>query len=146
MVLMFNHNNNNSQFYISNSYNCSKLYVKNKEGPKNGTSIRISRLPIYNNKSYLRFWAANDSNSNLNENEAYRGGIEPNMNYINGGIVKISKHGVANFKLLFPSAYYKDGKLQKPHFHYRICFENTISNIFTINLNLEMKSTLAILN
>lgn len=121
-------------------HSCKLLFKKELTGPKNGTSIKISNLPVVAGEdTYLRFWAAGDDpNGDVwkNYHTAYDTQAqyekEPNIDYYNGGIVKISKYGTAKFKLIMPDGYYdNDGHIIAPHLHYRLCSNNRMSHVMT---------------
>ena len=54
---------------------------------------------------------------------------EPNLDYWNGGITKISNDGQARFKLALPAGYEGPDGIIPAHFHYRICLGNKMSQV-----------------
>ena len=131
----------NDKWYIGYEYDCKSKFKKNV-GPKNGTPIKISHLPISGRRNYLRFWGAMQNNNNEiwnNINEAYdeTGDIEktPPLSYYNGGFVEIDRQGKARIRLELPSKYINNiGEKEPPHLHFRICSENKMSRVYTMPL------------
>ena len=146
MVLTFNYNEpikHKNKWFLGYNIECKKSYKKYNDGPKNGTIIKIRNLPRDQNV-YLRFWAAKQNNKNSiwsNVNEAYdnksKYESEPEIEYFNGGMIRVSNKGLATFRLILPSSYKYNNTIIKPHFHYRLCINNKMTKVITQYINTE---------
>ena len=141
-----------NEWYTGYHFDCKKNFKKTQKGPKNGTPIKITNLPISSKNSYLRFWAARknlDKNIWDNLDDAYRHvEHEPGLNYYNGGFVEIDKKGVALIRLELPSGYINNqGEKEKPHLHFRICSKNNMSHVYTLPIpKTNINSSIKLLN
>ena len=119
-------------------YNIECSNFKENKGPKNGSPIKITNLP-HSDSVYVRFWGAKHNKDDLNwENfkkaydEKSKYESEPSISYFNGGVVKADKKGIVRFRLILPSGYKnKDGLVENPHFHYRVCNGNKMGGVTT---------------
>jgi len=141
MVVSINfENQHNSQWYKGYHYKCEYKFKKDNSGPKNGTPLKLTNLPVKGDKNYIRFWAAKKNPFKKywkTIDQAYDEQCvleeEPSLDYFNGGWVKIDKRGTANIRIIVPSGYINNsGEKEEPHIHFRICSNDQMSHVYTV--------------
>ena len=109
-------------------------FHKKGNGPRTGEKIILRNILSSNsNKIYVRFWTE-DATSDTLLNE------EPDIEYINGGMVGVNKKSQAVFRLCLPKTITtEEGKIP-PHFYYRLCKDGLMSPVHTIYLTSRCSS------
>lgn len=122
-----------------------EIHLRRLSGPKSGDKITMRGIPTSetNDDVFLRFWASRGGHDSWKSFKvAYD--IEedqmesmPSSDYTNGGMVKVSKNGIARFSLNLPTPYeyinpVNDKAMLIPsHFHYRLCYGKKMGPVQT---------------